>query len=91
MSACCCTGACRNGGICSVTSGRGFGGVFNPDNLPVIPRLPEPAPRPADGAVAICGACGLRILPVMGYVCGRLDCPCFLQVTCSAIARKAAA
>ena len=54
----------------------------NPEGLPIIPPRKLPARSPADGAVAICGACGLRVLPVMGYVCGRLDCPVFCVVTC---------
>lgn len=55
--------------------------IYNPDNLPVIPPLPETPKRPADGAIAICGKCGIRILPVMGYSCGHMDCPLFLKVT----------
>lgn len=62
---------------------------YNPDNLPVIPPLPVMPTRPADGAVAICGACGMRILAVMGYVCGRTDCPCFLKATCSTTSQTA--
>ena len=53
----------------------------NPDNLPVIPPLPTVPPRPADGAVAICGQCGLRLLPVMGYVCFSTNCPIQPKVT----------
>ena len=53
------------------------------DGLPVIPGLPEPMPKPPDGAVAICGVCGLRILPVMGYVCGNPRCGVFPRVTCA--------
>lgn len=53
----------------------------NPDNLPVLGPL-KPAPTmPADGAVAICGQCGLRILRVMGYVCYNSNCPIQLRVT----------
>lgn len=52
--------------------------------LPIIPPI-DPFPhRPADGAVAICGLCGLRVMPVMGYVCGNPRCGVFPQVTCSA-------
>lgn len=54
----------------------------NPDNLPVIPPIPPRPNSPADGAIAICGECGLRILPVMGYVCGNSRCPAFPRVTC---------
>ena len=56
--------------------------IYNHDNPPVIPPLPECPKRPADGAIAICGKCGIRILPVMGYSCGRTDCPVFPKVTC---------
>ena len=45
--------------------------------VPVIPplnRKPDIGPNPT---VAICGACGLELKQVMGYVCGRDDCPCF--------------
>lgn len=55
---------------------------YNPDNLPVIPPLPKPPARPADGAVAICGQCGIRITPVMGYVCPNTSCPVFTKATC---------
>ena len=48
---------------------------YNPDNLPVIPPLPANYTRPADGAIMLCGACGMRILQVMGYVCQQPDCP----------------
>jgi len=54
--------------------------IHNPDNLPVIPPLSETPKRPADGALAICGKCGTRILPVMGY-CRHMDCFLFLKVT----------
>lgn len=53
------------------------------DNLPIIPGLPEPAPQPADGAIAQCGVCGLRIMPVMNYVCTNPRCGVFPRVTCS--------
>jgi hypothetical protein len=54
------------------------------DGLPIIPGRPEQQPvRPADGAIAQCGVCGLRILPVMGYVCNNPRCGVFPQVTCS--------
>ena len=56
--------------------------IYNPDNLPVIEPLPARTVGPADGAVAICGKCGMRILPVMGYVCGSIDCPVFQKFTC---------
>jgi hypothetical protein len=53
----------------------------NPDNLPVIPaRIPTPAPV-GDGAVAMCGACGMRLYTVMHYVCVRSDCPLTPRVT----------
>ena len=55
---------------------------YTPDGLPIIPRLPEnplhPTKPAPDGAVAVCGECGLRILPVMGYVCSNPRCPCGL-------------
>lgn len=53
-----------------------------PDGLPIIPPLPTLWPRAPDGAIAVCGECGLRIQPVMGYVCGNMRCPVFLRVTC---------
>lgn len=53
------------------------------DGLPIIPGRLQPMPRPADGAVAVCGVCGLRIMPVMGYVCGNPECGVFPQVTCA--------
>jgi len=55
---------------------------YNDEGLPIIPPLPEMPRGPADGAIAICGQCGLRIMPVMGYVCGNSRCPIFPQVTC---------
>jgi hypothetical protein len=55
---------------------------LSPDGLPIIEPL-APAGRPApDGAIAVCGACGLRLMPVMGYVCPRNNCPCFPRATC---------
>ena len=68
---CYCTGACAVLGRCPCTIGS--------ESLPVIPRLPGPA---TDGAVAICGECGLRIMPVMGRVCLHMRCPVFLKATC---------
>lgn len=53
------------------------------DGLPIIPGRPEQPAGPADGAVAQCGVCGLRILPVMGYVCSNPRCGVFPQVTCA--------
>jgi hypothetical protein len=53
-----------------------------PDGLPIIPPLPDPWPPAPDGAVAVCGVCGLRIMPVMGYVCPNMRCPVFPHVTC---------
>ena len=47
------------------------------DNLPIIAPLPEQTPWLADGAVAQCGLCGLRIMPMMGYVCGKPRCGVF--------------
>lgn len=56
--------------------------IYNPDNLPVIEPLQE-SPKPSyDGAVAICGVCGMRIMPVMGYVCPNARCPVFVKSTC---------
>lgn len=57
---------------------------ISPDGLPVIPPLPErPRDLPADGAIAVCGLCGLRLQRVMGYVCHRDRCGVFPRVTCS--------
>ena len=53
--------------------------LTNPEGLPIIPPR-EPAKVAADGAIAICGACGMRLFPVMGYSCSRDDCPVFPQV-----------
>lgn len=57
--------------------------IVNDEGLPIIqpiqPTFEKIAP---DGAVAICGKCGLRIGKVMGYVCGAQDCPVFLKATC---------
>jgi hypothetical protein len=54
---------------------------YNPEGLPIIPPLDPMPTRPVDGAVAICGQCGLRILPVMCYVCPSSNCPVFFKVT----------
>lgn len=78
--ACLWTGACRLSGICPVHGGRVCEQKY--EGLPVIPPLAPADPAPADGAVAICGACGLRLQPVMGYVCSRPGCPVFLNATC---------
>ena len=53
------------------------------DGLPIIPGRPDVKPSPADGAVAQCGVCGLRITLVMGYVCNNPRCGVFPQVTCA--------
>jgi len=48
----------------------------------LIPPLPkEQWPKYSD-TIAVCGACGLEIKQVMGYVCNAPNCPVFLQVTC---------
>ena len=81
MTKCCyCTGDCRRLGYCP-------GGKrivdHNYEGLPIIPpKRPQPQ-SPTDGAVAICGECGLRITKVMSYVCTKPNCPCFPQITCS--------
>ncbi len=49
--------------------------IQNPDGLPVIKPLPESPNVPADGAVAICGQCGIRILKIMSYYCANPRCP----------------
>lgn len=50
--------------------------------VPVIPpRKPEPQDLP-NQPIAKCGACGLLLYNVMGFVCPRADCPCFPKVTC---------
>ncbi len=54
---------------------------YTDDGLPIIEPYPAPQPSPVDGAVAVCGQCGLRIMPVMGYVCQQTRCPVFTQVT----------
>ena len=56
--------------------------VYKEEGLPVIPPLPEPPYQAPDGAVAICGQCGLRIMKVMGYSCSNSRCPVFTQATC---------
>lgn len=57
------------------------------DGLPVIPPRDPLPQRPADGAVAICGLCGLRVMPVMGYVCSNPRCGVFPVATCSTAAQ----
>ena len=54
----------------------------NEEGLPIIPPIADKPQFPADGAVAICGVCGLRILPVMHYVCTEPNCGVFPKVTC---------
>lgn len=55
----------------------------NHEGLPIIPPLrPEPS-RPADGAVAICGECGRRILAVECYSCPNDRCPVQPKATCA--------
>lgn len=53
------------------------------DGLPIIPPLPDwpPPPQAPDGAIAVCGQCGLRLMRVMGYVCAHPRCPVFPRVT----------
>ena len=55
---------------------------YNDEGLPIIPPLPELPKTPADGAIAICGQCGLRIKPIMGYSCSKSRCPIFPQIKC---------
>lgn len=61
---------------------------YTEDGLPIIkPIVPQWPKRGQDGAIAQCGVCGLRIMPVMGYCCPRTNCPCgFGSVTCSTTA-----
>lgn len=57
-----------------------------PDDIPVIPEkpvipeitpwIPTYTPTQPNPIVAECGACGLNLHAVMGYVCPRPDCPC---------------
>ncbi len=57
-----------------------------PDDVPVIPRLPEWHYPPTDPnpVVSVCGECGLCIRRVMGYVCGNPRCPTGLgPILCS--------
>jgi hypothetical protein len=56
--------------------------TVNEEGLPIIMPIPEPKPMPADGAIAICGLCGLRIKAVMHYSCSYPRCPIFVKVTC---------
>lgn len=57
------------------------------DGLPIIQPIKPGAPhRAPDGTIAVCGQCGMRIMPVMGYVCPRPNCPCgFRGVTCGVV------
>jgi len=55
---------------------------YNDEGLPIIPALPKARKQAADGAIAICGECGLRIKPIMGYVCGKSRCPVFPTTSC---------
>jgi hypothetical protein len=51
---------------------------YTEDGLPIIQPIKRDWPTQTsapDGAIAVCGVCGLRIMPVMGYVCTRGDCP----------------
>lgn len=62
------SGVCKEEGCCRGSGERG---------VPVIPPLdkkPDIGPNPT---VAVCGVCGIELKQVMGYVCGRDDCPCF--------------
>lgn len=52
-------------------------------NVPIIPPLEQTPSAPTyNPTVAICGACGIELKQVMGYVCPRNDCPCFTKITC---------
>jgi hypothetical protein len=51
-----------------------------PATAPSPPYLTPPEPENA--AVPVCDQCGLRLAPVMGYVCGRQDCKIFMKATC---------
>lgn len=85
MGACFCTGACRIPPYrCPAMDPLSYTDYSrrkdDPKPLPVIPPLPiSPA---GDGAIAICGECGLRLMPVMGYVCPNIRCPCFPRNIC---------
>lgn len=53
--------------------------VYNPDNLPVIPPLPDQTQNPPNIVCWICGA----VLPhVMSYSCGNYKCPITPKTTC---------
>lgn len=50
--------------------------------VPVIPPLPDPPKdRGPNPVIALCGACGLELHRVMGYVCPRTNCPCLPRIT----------
>ena len=50
--------------------------------VPLIPAKQRPFrdPFPHNGTVSVCGECGMEMKRVMGFVCPRSNCPCFLQV-----------
>ena len=43
--------------------------------VPIIPAREVPPSYDPNPTVAICGACGLEIKQIMGYVCNKSNCP----------------
>lgn len=52
------------------------------DLLPIIKSFPEFHKTEPNGAVDVCGECGMRIKPVMGYSCPKNNCPVFRKAIC---------
>lgn len=45
--------------------------------VPLIPKkiTINPAPGNQNGAIGVCGECGIELHRVMGYVCQKTNCP----------------
>lgn len=52
---------------------------YTEDGLPIIGPLPDEPKKAPDGAIAVCGECGMRIHEVMHYYCTHSNCPVFLK------------
>lgn len=54
---------------------------INEEGLPIIGPLPDNPKPSVDGAVAICGTCGIRIYRLMSYSCPNERCPVFSRAS----------
>lgn len=68
--------ALENGAITKKAAAKKLREYLNP------PFLTPIVPSPLETEDKECPTCGISLKYLMGYCCGRLDCPCQLQIIC---------